>query len=314
VIGVSAARQEACGEEDVPMTYSIVARDRMSGRFGIAIQTCWPFVGAGCPWVESGVGAVVTQSYSEVAHGPNGLARLRTGEAPAEALAALVGADPGRDVRQVGVVAADGRSAAYTGARCVQAAGHVTADDVSIQANMMERPSVWPAMLAAWQTTEGDLADRLLGALRAAEVEGGDVRGRQAAALVVSGTPADPPWLRSLDLRVDDHRAPLDELERLLRLQRGYEALDRAEELAAAGDLQGARLASEEASRLAPGDDQVLVWRAVGMAGAGMTEQARVLLAAATETNPRWPEFVRRFADAGPQPELVAAALRLLEA
>jgi uncharacterized Ntn-hydrolase superfamily protein len=314
VIGVSAARQEPCGEEDVPMTYSIVARDRMSGRFGIAIQTCWPFVGAGCPWVESGVGAVVTQSYAEVAHGPNGLARLRTGEAPAEALAAMLGADPGRDIRQVGIVAADGRSAAYTGARCVQAAGHVTAEDVSIQANMMEGPTVWPAMLAAWQSTDGELADRLLAALRAAEAQGGDLRGRQAAALVISGTPTDPPWLRSLDLRVDDDRAPLDELERLLRLRRGYDQLDVAEDKAAAGDLERARAASEEASRLAPDDSQVLVWRAVGMAAAGLIEPARALLATATETNPRWPEFVRRFVDAGPQPELVAAARRLLEA
>lgn len=296
------------------MTYSIVARDRMSGRFGVAVQTCWPFVGADVPWVESGVGAVATQSYTEVAHGPNGLARLRAGEAPADVLAKLLAADPGRDIRQVGIVAADGRSAAHTGARCVAAAGHVTADDVSIQANMMERPTVWPAMLEAWETAPGDLADRMLAALRAAEAEGGDIRGRQSASILISGTPSDPPWRRSLDLRVDDHRAPLDELERLLRLQRGYEQLDVAEERGAAGDLAGARRASEASSRLASGDDQVLVWRAVGMAGAGLIEPARALLAAATETNPRWPEFVRRFADAGPQPELVAAARRLLGA
>jgi hypothetical protein len=169
-------------------------------------------------------------------------------------------------------------------------------------------------MLEAWQTTSGELADRLLAALRAAEAEGGDIRGRQAAALVISGIPSDPPWLRAVDLRVDDHGAPLDELERLLRLQRGYDQLDVAEELAAAGDLEGARRASEESSRLAPGDDQVLAWRAVGMAAAGLIEPARALLAAATETNPRWPDFVRRFADAGPQPSLVDAARRLLEA
>jgi uncharacterized Ntn-hydrolase superfamily protein len=296
------------------MTYSIVARDRMSGRFGVAVQTCWPFVGAVVPWVESGVGAVATQSYTEVAHGPDGLTRLRAGEAPAKALAALLASDPGREIRQVGMVAADGRSAAHTGARCVPAAGHVTGEDVSIQANMMDRPTVWPAMLAAWETTPGELADRLLAALRAAEAEGGDIRGRQAAAILISGTPADPPWLRSVDLRVDDHRAPLDELERLLRLQRGYEQLDVAEQLAAAGDLERAGQASEAASRLAPGDDQVLAWRAVGMAAAGLIEPARALLAAASETNPRWPEFVRRYADAGPQPELVDAARRLLEA
>ena len=295
------------------MTYSIVARDRMSGRLGVAVQTCWPFVGAVVPWVESGVGAVATQSYTEIVHGPNGLARLRAGESPAEALAALLAADPGRDIRQVGIVASDGRAAAHTGSHCVEAAGHVTAEDVSIQANMMERPTVWPAMLEAWDGSSGPFEERLLAVLRAAEAEGGDIRGRQSAALLVSGRPDEPAWKRTTDLRVDDHPAPLDELDRLLRLQRGYDQLDVAEERAAAGDLAGAREASAASSRLAPGDDQVLVWRAVGMAAAGLIEPAQALLAAATEANPRWPEFVRRFADAGPQPELVSAARRLLE-
>ena len=174
------------------MTYSIVARDPASGRFGVAIQSCWPFVGAGVPWVESGVGAVATQSFTEVAHGPNGLTRLRAGEPAAEALAGLMATDPGEAVRQVGIVDAAGRAAAHTGARCVEAAGHLTAAGVSVDANMMERPTVWPAMLAAYQDGEGDFVDRLLAALRAAEAEGGDVRGRQSAALVVSGGTGRP--------------------------------------------------------------------------------------------------------------------------
>src|SRR3954471_17313103 len=198
------------------MTYSIVARDPASGRFGIAIQTCWPFVGAGCPWVESGVGAVTTQSFSEVAHGPNGLALLRDGVAPKAALDRLLAADPGRELRQVGMVDRTGAAASFTGGRCVEAAGHVTAENVTIQANMMERATVWPAMLAAWQAPAVSFVDRLLAALRAAEREGGDLRGRQSAALVVSGTPADPGWSRQFDVRVDDHPAPLDELERLV--------------------------------------------------------------------------------------------------
>src|SRR5258705_12310343 len=191
------------------MTYSIVARDPASGRFGVAIQSCWPFVGAGCPWVESGVGAVATQSFTEVAHGPNGLARLRAGEAAAEALAGLMAADPGEAVRQVGIVEAAGRAAAHTGARCVEAAGHLAAEGVSVQANMMERPTVWPAMLAAYQDGEGDFVDRLLAALRAAEAEGGDIRGRQSAALVISGAPGDPAWKREIDIHVGDHPDPL---------------------------------------------------------------------------------------------------------
>jgi uncharacterized Ntn-hydrolase superfamily protein len=292
------------------MTYSIVARDPDSGRFGIAIQTCWPFVGAGCPWVESGVGAVVTQSFTEVAHGPDGLARMRAGESAADALTGLIATDPDAAIRQVGIVDAAGRAAAHTGERCVEAAGHFTGDGFAVQANMMQRWSVWSAMLAAYGAP-GDFVDRLLGALRAAETEGGDIRGRQSAVLVVSGAPGDPPWKRDLDLRVDDHPAPLEELERLVRLHRGYAALDRAEELAAGGDRAGAGAASAEAARLAPGDTQVMVWRAIGMAADGKVEPARQLLATATETNWRWPEFVRRFAASGAQPGLVAAA-RLL--
>ena len=294
------------------MTYSIVARDPETGRFGVAVQTCWPFVGAGVPWVESGVGAVATQSYTEEAHGPNGLDRLRAGEAAPDALAALLGADPGRDVRQVGIVDAAGGAAAHTGARCVTAAGHLTGGGVSIQANMMERASVWPAMLATWTAGSGPFEERLLAVLRAAEAEGGDIGGRQSAAILVSGTPTDPPWRRTTDLRVDDHPVPLDELERLLRLQRGFEALDDAERLGASGDGDGAAAAGRAAIRLTDGNDQVLVWEAIGMAGMGPLEPARAMLAQATARNPRWPEFVRRVALAGAQPEIVEAAWRLV--
>jgi uncharacterized Ntn-hydrolase superfamily protein len=295
------------------MTYSIVARDPLSGRFGIAIQTRWPFAGAGCPWVESGVGGVVTQSFTEEAHGPNGLALLRGGRPAADALQTLLDADAGRAVRQVGIVDASGGSASQTGDRCVEAAGHVTADGVAIQANMMDSPTVWPAMLVAWGAPAVSFVDRLLAALRAAEREGGDIRGRQSAALLVSGRPDDPPWKRQFDVRVDDHRAPLDELERLVRLQLGFEALDRAEELARAGDADGARRAGDDAARLTAGDSQVLVWQAIGLAGSGLVEPARAMFAEAVADNPRWPEFVRRFAASGAQPGLVDGATRLLD-
>jgi uncharacterized Ntn-hydrolase superfamily protein len=295
------------------MTYSIVARDPATGRFGVAIQTCWPFVGAGCPWIESGVGAVATQSFTEIAHGPNGLGLLRSGVAAGDALSRLLDPDPGRETRQVGIVDPEGRAAAWTGASCVDAAGHVIDDGVAIQANMMERPTVWPAMLTAWRAPAVSFVDRLLAALRAAEREGGDIRGRQSAVLVVSGTPDEPSWTRQFDVRVDDHPAPLDELERLVRLHLGYEALDRAEERGRAGDLEGAARASEDASRLAPGDDQVLVWRAVGMAAGGLLEPARAMVAEATASNPRWPEFLRRLAESGAQPELAEAARALAD-
>jgi uncharacterized Ntn-hydrolase superfamily protein len=294
------------------MTYSIVALDPATGRFGVAIQTCWPFVGSECPWVESGVGAVVTQSFTEVAHGPNGLGRLREGAAAGEALSALLAADPGEAVRQVGIVDAAGRSAAHTGSGCVEAAGHVTAEGVSVQANMMERPTVWPAMLSAWNGTTGPFEERLLSVLRAAEAEGGDIRGRQSAAILISGAPDEPPWRRTVDVRVDDHRAPLEELERLIRIQQGYAALDRAEELARGGDMAAAQAAGADALRLAPGDPQVMVWQAVGMASAGLIEPARQLLAAASAANPRWAEFIRRYAASGAQPGLAGVVDRLV--
>jgi uncharacterized Ntn-hydrolase superfamily protein len=294
------------------VTYSIVARDPATSRFGVAVQSCWPFVGVGCPWVESGVGAVVTQSFTEVAHGPNGLARLRSGAAASEVLADLIAGDEERDVRQVGIVDAAGRAAAFTGGRCVQAAGHATADGVSAQANMMERPTVWPAMIAAWTASRAGFAERLLAALRAAEAEGGDLRGRQSAAIVISGTPGAPAWERDVDIRVDDHPAPLDELERLLNVHLGYEALEQAERLGAAGDGPGAAAASAEAARLAPGDPQIAVWTAIGMASMGHLAEARQLLADATKTNPRWPTFVERFVASGAQPALVEPARRLL--
>ncbi|HEX5825520.1 MAG TPA: DUF1028 domain-containing protein [Candidatus Limnocylindrales bacterium] len=294
------------------MTYSIVARDPDSGRFGVAIQSCWPFVGTGCPWVESGVGAVVTQSFTEIAHGPNGLDRLRAGRSAVDTLADLLATDDGREVRQVGIVDASGVAAAHTGARCVEAAGHATADGVSAQANMMERPTVWPAMIAAWTASGVGFAERLLAALQAAEAEGGDLRGRQSAAIVISGPPGAPAWQRDVDLRVDDHASPLEELERLLNVHRGYEALDRAERLGAARDAAGAEAAAIEASRLAPRDPQIAVWTAIGLAAMGRLDEGRRVLAEASKVNPRWPVFVERFAASGAQPELVEPARRLL--
>ncbi|HEX9551382.1 MAG TPA: DUF1028 domain-containing protein, partial [Candidatus Limnocylindrales bacterium] len=159
------------------MTYSIVALDPHSGELGVAVQTRWLAVGALVPWLRPGVGAIATQSFVDTRYGFSGIELLAAGRSPEDALAELLAADPDPGVRQVGMVDASGRVAAHTGADCVVAAGHATGDGVSVQANMMERPSVWPAMLAAFHGASGDLADRLVAALRTAEAEGGDVRG-----------------------------------------------------------------------------------------------------------------------------------------
>jgi uncharacterized Ntn-hydrolase superfamily protein len=293
------------------VTYSIVARDPATGELGVAVQTRWFNVGEIVPWAEPGVGAVATQSFAEKRYGPLGLARMRDGASAPDALAALLADDPDREIRQVGMVDSFGRSAAFTGARCVAAAGQVTADDLSVQANMMERPTVWVAMADAYRSTDGPLADRLMAALLAAEGEGGDLRGRQAAALLV--VPASgPAWATRYDLRVEDHRTPLDELARLLRIARAPEAFDRANEAAEAGDLAAAAAAMNEARVLAPDDDQIALWAAVFVGGAGRMDEAFRLFAEARRAEPRSAEHLRRFLAAGHIPPEVGPLIDAL--
>ena len=311
------------------MTYSIVARDPATGDLGVAVQTRWFAVGAGVAWVEPGVGAVATQSFSEDAYGFHGLRLLREGRTAASALAELVAQDVDPEVRQVGIVDAGGAAAAHTGLRCVRFASHLVVPGVTVQANMMERPTVPAAMLATFLGTEGGLAVRLVAALRAAEREGGDVRGRQSAAIVVApgtGRPGDgsgvggavpgggerpQPWARLVDLRVDDHPEPLDELARLLDLSGAYDEMDEAEQAILRGDAAGAVSAGARSVALAHGDDQVVLWSAVGLALEGRIDEARAALAAAAASEPRAAEHLRRFHEAGHLPG-GAATLRAL--
>lgn len=295
------------------MTYSIVARDPATGELGVAVQSRWLNVGSGVPWAEPGVGAVATQSFMLESYGPLGLEAMRGGASAPDALGQLLEADARREVRQVGMVDGSGRAAAFTAARCVQAAGHLTSENLSVQANMMERSTVWPAMAVAFQSSRGDLADRLLAALQAAEGEGGDVRGRQSAALlVVPGT--GEAWATRFDLRVEDDRAPLDELARLLGLARAYEAFDRAETLAETGDLAAAVALMDEAHALAPHDDMVTLWTAVFAAGAGRMDEARELFAQASRVEPRSAEHLRRFVAAGQLPREAGPIIEQLTA
>jgi uncharacterized Ntn-hydrolase superfamily protein len=293
------------------MTYSIVARDPVTGELGVAVQTRWFNVGETVPWAEPGVGAVATQSFSEKSYGPLGLNAMRAGASAPDALEALLAQDEEREVRQVGMVDGSGRATAVTGARCVEAAGHLTADDVAVQANMMERPTVWPAMADAFRAAEGDLAGRLMAALRAAEDEGGDVRGRQSAALLVVPS-AGPAWARRFDLRVEDHRAPLEELARLLRLARAYEAFEQAENLARTDDLDDAMASIQRAHELAPDDDMITLWTALFLAGAGRMMEARQLFANASAVESRSEHHLRRFLAAGHLPPESGAVIESL--
>jgi uncharacterized Ntn-hydrolase superfamily protein len=218
-------------------TYSIVARDPATGEMGVAVQSHWFSVGSTATWAEAGVGAIATQSFTEPAYGPRGLELMRRGIAAPDALQQLVAKDAQRDGRQVAMVDAAGRVSAYTGSGAVAAAGHRVGREFSVQANMMANATVWPAMAAAFESTRGDLADGMLAALEAADKAGGDVRGRQSAAIViVKATSTGRPWVgadRLFDLRVDDHPRPVEALRRLIRLQRAYGHADRGDALMA---------------------------------------------------------------------------------
>jgi uncharacterized Ntn-hydrolase superfamily protein len=204
------------------MTYSIVGRDEASGELGVAVQSRAFGVGM-CAWARPGVGAVATQSFTERGYGPRGLDRLAAGEAPADALAELVAADEQRDFRQVAFLAADGQTAAHTGAACIPDCGQTVRPGVSAQGNMLASPAVWHAAADTFAEAEDTLAERLLAALDAAEEAGGDFRGRESATLlVVSGDPEEEPWQHVFDLRVDNHAEPLQELRRLHRLAATY--------------------------------------------------------------------------------------------
>jgi uncharacterized Ntn-hydrolase superfamily protein len=287
------------------VTYSIVARDPVTGEMGVAVQSHSFAVGSIVSWAEAGVGAVATQSFAEPAYGSRGLELMRRGTSAPEALHRLLAEDSREAVRQVAMLDSVGRVAVHTGGRCVRAAGHRIGQQVAAQANMMLRSTVWDAMLEAFGSASGDLAARLLAAMDAAEREGGDIRGRQSAAVVVvagraSGRPlADTP----VDLRVEDHPDPLGELRRLLELRRAYDRVERADELAAAGDLEAALDDYSAAQDAVPENIEMAFWRGVALACAGRVDEARPFLEPAFRAHDAWAELLRRLPAAGLLPD-----------
>src|SRR5438046_952341 len=235
------------------MTYSIVARDSETGEFGVAVQSHYFQVGPTVPWAIAGVGAVATQSMVNVSFGPLGLDYLKAGYGAEQALKALLAADSEPQSRQVSIVDAKGGVATHTGTKCIPAAGHRMGDGFSVQANRMEKDTVWDAMFEAYTSSQEPLAERMLAALEAAEAEGGDIRGKQSAAmLVVTGKPTGRSWEdRIIEIRVEDAPDPNKELGRLLRVKRASMALPAADR--AGDDKVAAAARPQEALRLAPG-------------------------------------------------------------
>jgi uncharacterized Ntn-hydrolase superfamily protein len=295
-------------------TYSIVARDSVTGDLGVAVQSHWFSVGARVVWAEAGVGAVATQSFTEVSYGPLGLSLMRAGKTAPQALAALTTADPQRDVRQVAMVDAQGRVAVFTGARCIAQAGDHRGAQYSAQANLMEKDTVWDAMARAYETTRGDLAERLLSALEAAQKEGGDIRGKQSAAiLIVPGASTGRPWAdRAMDLRVEDHAEPLQELRRLVAIHRAYERMDEGDRQMALDNLSGALEAYGAAAAQLPDNPEVKYWAAVTMITAGRDQEALAYFKDVFAREPKWVEVTRRLPASGLLPDDPALIDRIM--
>ena len=277
-------------------TYSIVARDPATGEMGVAVQSHWFSVGSIVSWAESGVGAVATQSFVDPSYGPLGLALMRVGRTAPEALAALLAGDSGRDVRQVGMVDAKGNVATHTGKMDIPAAGGQAGAGYVVQANLMEKATVWPAMARAYESAKGDLAERMLAALDAAEAEGGDIRGRQSAALlVVKGTPTGRPWSdKVFDLRIEDHPDPLKELRRLVGVQRAYNRMGAGDDCVTVKDWACAEREYGAAEAMQPDNAEMAFWHAVALATNGRLDAARPLFRKAFAADPRWRELARR--------------------
>jgi uncharacterized Ntn-hydrolase superfamily protein len=280
------------------LTYSIVARDKRTGEFGVAVQSHYFQVSPAVPWALAGVGAVATQSHVNLSYGPLGLELLQAGYTAEQALKALTAGDPRAEVRQCAIVDAAGNVAAHTGSKCIPAAGHTLGDGFSCQANLMEKDTVWGAMAEAFTTTDAPLAERMMAALEAAEAEGGDIRGKQSAAmLVVAGTGTGRPWDdRIIDLRVEDAAEPLPELRRLLRVKRAYHTAGAADALEESGDMKGAVAKLNEALAIAPEMIELRFMTGVTMATAGDVDGGCVLIAEAIRKNGRWLEMLHRLA------------------
>lgn len=282
-------------------TFSIVARDPVTGQIGVAVQSHWFSTGSLVTWAEAGVGVVATQSMVEVSYGPKGLDGMRSEKSPQAILDELLAKDEGRELRQVAMVNALGQVAAHTGSCCIAEAGHETGEQFSIQANMMLKNTVWHAMAEAFTTTSGELSERLMAALDAAQGEGGDIRGKQSAAmLVVKGEKAENPWQGILvDLRVDDHPEPLQELRRLLIVNKAYESMNQGDAFLAEGKISEAFLAYDTAARLAPEIIELPFWQAVTLAESNRLEEALPIFRRVFNEDPHWLELVKRLPAAG---------------
>jgi len=296
-------------------TYSIVARDPLTGEMGVAVQSHYFSVGPVVPWAEAGVGAVATQSLVDVSYGPLGLDLMRAGKTAQEALKALLAGDKNNAVRQVAMIDAQGNVAAHTGDKCIPAAGHIVGKNYSVQANLMLNDKVWPAMSKAFENTKGSLAERMLAALDAAQAQGGDIRGKQSAAiLIVKGKSSGKPWQdKILDLRVEDNPEPLKELRRLVKIAEAYHHSDLGDLALEKKDLKTALKEYAEARRLYPENVELEFWEATALVNNNRVDQSLPIFKEVFEKDPIWKELVRRLPSVDLLPKDEKVIKRILE-
>ena len=282
-------------------TYSIVARDPETGELGVAVQSHWFSVGPIVAWAEAGVGAVATQSFVDPSYGKNGLDLMRGGKSAPDTLKELLAKDEAKEVRQVAMIDAQGRVDAWTGKNDIQAAGHIVGKNFSVQANLMLSDKVWPAMARAFENTKGDLAERMLAALDAAQAVGGDIRGKQSAALiVVTGKPTGQAWKdRTFDLRVDDSPQPLKELRRLVRLQRAYNHMNAGDLAVEKKDNEGALREYSAAEKLVPDNAEMIYWHAVALVNMGRVDESLPLFRKVFAMDRNWITLTPRLPNSG---------------
>lgn len=282
-------------------TYSIVARDPVTGEMGVAVQSHWFSVGSIVAWGEAGVGVVATQSFVNVSFGLRGLELLKSGKTPQEAVDELISDDEGRDVRQLAILDSKGNVASYTGKNCIPEAGNLTGDNFSVQANMMLNNTVWKAMGDAFEKSTGPLAERMIEALKAAQNEGGDIRGKQSASLlIVRGESTGNLWEDKLiDLRVEDNDEPIKELERLLRVHRAYEHMNNGDLALEKGDIDLALKEYSTAEGMFPDNLEMKFWHAVTLAGIGKVDDSLPLFKEVFAGDENWRTLLKRLPGVG---------------
>jgi uncharacterized Ntn-hydrolase superfamily protein len=283
-------------------TYSIVARDSKTGQMGVGVQSHYFSVGGVVSWGESGVGVIATQSLVNVSFGLRGLELLKQGKTPKEALNILLSDDDGRDVRQVAILDARGRVAAHTGLKCIKHAGHIEGNNFSVQANMMLSDRVWSAMAKAFETSEDlPLPERIVKTLEAAESVGGDIRGKQSAAiLIVGGKVAKNKWEdKIVDLRVEDNEQPVKELSRLLKLHRAYKHMDKGDLAIEHNDMENALKEYDSALNMFPENLEMKFWTAVSLANKQKLKEASQLFKTIFTKDNNWRLLAERLPKSG---------------